>query len=243
MIKSEVFNRLYEPFEEKDIEWRVQRGGVKDNKPWAMVLAYVTARAAQDRLDEVFGSLGWKMEYTIGSKGVLCHLGAKDESGEWVTKTDGAPETDIESFKGGISNAFKRTASAGFGIGRYLYKLKKNYAIFDNGGMYSAKIDDGNTKKWFKWNPPTLPGWALPNNTNDKPDDKPGENPDDQPLDQERVETLTTYINHLGEEKSAAFYVWLKKEYGATVVDNVKQGEYLNVYEALKKVYDSSKAK
>jgi len=72
---------------------------------------------------------------------------------------------------------------------------------------------------------------------------KPGENPDDQPLDQERVETLTTYINHLGEEKSAAFYVWLKKEYGATVVDNVKQGEYLNVYEALKKVYDSSKAK
>ncbi len=219
-MNTEKIQRLYEPFEENDIEWRVQSGGVKNGKPWAIVLAYVTARAVQDRLDEVFGTLCWKMEYTIGSKGVLCHLSVKGETGEWITKTDGAPETDIESFKGGISNAFKRVASAGFGIGRYLYKLDKNYANFDENGIYSAKIDDGSTKRWFKWNPPKLPKWALPINTND------------EPLDQDRILTIESELTSRGINRDK-FFAWLKKEFGASKLEHIKQGEYVKVYAAV----------
>jgi hypothetical protein len=47
---------------------------------------------------------------------------------EWIAKENGSPETDIESFKGGISGAFKRVASSGYGIGRYLYELDTTFA-------------------------------------------------------------------------------------------------------------------
>lgn len=43
---------------------------------------------------------------------------------KWITKEDGAAITEFESVKGGISSAFKRVASSGFGIGRYLYNAK-----------------------------------------------------------------------------------------------------------------------
>ncbi|MEY0317225.1 Rad52/Rad22 family DNA repair protein, partial [Providencia rettgeri] len=66
--------KLDEPFSPNDIEWRVQQSG-KTNKGdcWAMVLAYVTNRAIQKRLDEVCGKQGWKNEFTPApDKGVMC---------------------------------------------------------------------------------------------------------------------------------------------------------------------------
>ena len=45
-------------------------------------------------------------------------MGVLDE--EWVWRTDGAPTTDIEALKGGISGAIKRVAVQ-FGMGAYLY--------------------------------------------------------------------------------------------------------------------------
>ena len=52
---------LQAPFPASDIEWRAQQAGVSANgKPWARVLAYVTNRAIQSRLDEVFGVDGWQ---------------------------------------------------------------------------------------------------------------------------------------------------------------------------------------
>jgi len=38
----------------------------------------------------------------------------------WVTKSDGADDSSIESAKGGISDSLKR-AAVQYGIGRYLY--------------------------------------------------------------------------------------------------------------------------
>jgi hypothetical protein len=77
----------------------------------------------------------------------------------WVTKWDGAEETDSESIKGGLSAAMKR-AAVQWGIGRYLYDLPEGWAAFPaNGkGPYSAKIEG----TYYKWAPPDLPGWALP---------------------------------------------------------------------------------
>ena len=154
-------DKLKEPFPAKDIEWRVQRSGVKNGKPWAMVLAYVTNRAIMDRLDDVCGPSNWKNYFEKGPDGgILCGIAIKCGD-EWVTKWDGAANTQVESVKGGLSSAQKRAGSQ-WGIGRYLYNLDTGFANIDENGKFSAKAKDGQTDMWFKWNPPSLPQWALP---------------------------------------------------------------------------------
>lgn len=163
MDAKDIRRALSEPFHPSDIEWRVQRAGFKNGNPWAMVLAYVTNRAIQKRLDDVFGVFGWKNEYRdIGNGGVECGISVKHE-GEWITKWDAAAETNIESTKGGRSDAMKR-AAVQWGIGRYLYKLDATFAICEenNSLEHKAKAKDGNQDKWFSWSTPGLPEWALP---------------------------------------------------------------------------------
>jgi hypothetical protein len=164
--------RLKALFEPKDVQWRIGRGGVKNDKPWAMWLAYIDARACQERLDEVFGPLGWQTRYDIvpydGNKfGVLCHIGVKSEGGEWVWKCNGAPLTDIESFKGGISDAFRRVCAGELGIGRYLYDFTETFtsgSITEVAGWrretITTKPDNRRTTCWFP--EPKLPDWAMP---------------------------------------------------------------------------------
>ena len=152
--------KLLAPFPESDIEWRVQSCGEKNNKIWAKVIAYVTNRAIQTRLDEVCGQEYWKNEFIKAPEGgILCGISIKVNN-EWVTKYDGAENTEIESIKGGLSNSMKR-AAVQWGIGRYLYNLDVSFAIISEQGVFSAKTKEG---KWFKWNPPALPNWALPEN-------------------------------------------------------------------------------
>src|SRR5262249_44070840 len=110
----------------------------------------------------------WKNEYQRwGEHGVICGLSARPGSivGEWITKWDGAEETDIEATKGGLSGAMKR-AAVQWGIGRYLYDLEETFANCGDKGTYRAKVDaknaDDKTDHWFRWSPPSLPIWALP---------------------------------------------------------------------------------
>jgi len=160
-------HELAMPFPGADIEWRVQRSGLKNSKPWAMVLAYVDNRAIMDRLDAVCGPENWRNEYASGpGGGILCGLSIK-VGGEWVTKWDGADNTQIEAVKGGLSGAMKR-AAVQWGIGRYLYNLEEGFANVSEDGRYrgSAKKnpkDNSERPTYFRWNPPALPGWALPN--------------------------------------------------------------------------------
>lgn len=159
-MKKEDLPKLTEKFNPMDIEWRVQRADKKDGKVWAMVLAYVDARAIQDRLDSVCGPQNWMDSYTVLDKGILCTLSIKVD-GEWIHKTNGSPETDIEGFKGGISKSLVRAAST-WGIGRYLYNLEATFAqIVDkkSDGTKSGQLKD---KTLFNWIPPQLPKWALP---------------------------------------------------------------------------------
>ena len=165
---SEIQQKLKAPFLIKDIDWRVQQAGfTKNGKPWAMVLAYVDARAVMDRLDEVFSVDGWEDAYEHKTNGVLCNLkclfiNRSQTEFVWITKQDGSPETAVEAFKGGISKALVR-ASVKFGIGRYLYNLESNFA------NCSLEKKDGWKKHYdkkageaFYWIPPSLPEWALP---------------------------------------------------------------------------------
>ena len=154
--------QLKEPFPAGDIEWRVQSAGAKNDIPWARVLAYVTNRAIMDRLDDVCGPEAWKNEYSVGPQGgIICGLSIKCGD-EWTTKWDGAENTDIESVKGGLSNAMKR-AAVQWGIGRYLYNLEAGYADITTSGKHYQGADKGGKYKSFKWNAPDLPAWALPN--------------------------------------------------------------------------------
>ena len=153
-------SKLKDFFEPNDIEWRLQQcGKTKEGKIWGMALAYVTNRAIMNRLDEVCGPENWKNEFKAAPDGgILCGISIK-VGDEWVTKWDGAENTDIEAVKGGLSSAMKR-AAVQWGIGRYLYKLGESWINSNENGAYRGKTKDGTI---FKWDAPNLPAWALPN--------------------------------------------------------------------------------
>lgn len=131
-----------------------------------LVLPYIDSRAAQNRLDQVLG-MDWKDEYTSivinGQQAFQCALSIKVD-GEWITRTDGAEATDIESVKGGYSNAFKR-ACVKFGISRYLYDLPQYWLPLENKGKVYVS---GNVKgQHFKGyvNPPSVQNGGQPSHT------------------------------------------------------------------------------
>jgi len=158
IIPDDIRKRLREPFAPSDIEWRIQQSGENSGKPWALVLAYVTNRAIMDRLDEVFGIDGWQNKFMPGPDGgVMCGISVKFGD-DWITKYDGAENTEIEKIKGGISSSMKR-AAVQWGIGRYLYDLDVTWADINPNGQNRAKTKSGTA---FKWDSPSLPGWALP---------------------------------------------------------------------------------
>ena len=159
---KEIFDELKKPFEPKDIEWRIGRKTKDGTRGTA--LAYINARAVQDRLDDTVGPDKWSVSYTpvdFGNvKGFLANLTIELPDGQVLTRSDGSNLTDFELFKGGISGSLKRAASA-FGIGRYLYGLAET-------GV--AREKDG------KFTPPRLPAWALPEgNTYPETGDTPGQ--------------------------------------------------------------------
>ena len=111
---------LKNEFPRESVSWRAQTLTQKGDK--ALALAYIDARDVMDRLDDVCGPNNWQTEYFETAKGrVICSLSIFI-CDRWITKADGAGDTDVEGDKGGISDAFKR-AAVHWGIGRYLYDL------------------------------------------------------------------------------------------------------------------------
>jgi len=163
-----LLDKLKKPFSPSEIHWRV--GSLSKKKDKATALAYIDARNVMKRLDDVMGIENWKDEYVTepprtvrktkkGWNGnpdehyneqicgrVICKLSIRID-GEWITKCDGAGETNVEGEKGGISDAFKR-AAVKFGIGRYLYYLDVNWYPVDQWRKFTQQ--------------PQLPNWALP---------------------------------------------------------------------------------
>jgi hypothetical protein len=166
-------SKLRERFDPTLISWRVGQAGKKQNgQVWAKILAYVDNRLIQDRLDEVCGPENWCNQYKEGpGGGVICgisiyvpgHPNTVSASigstyGEWVTKWDGADNTDIESVKGGLSDSMKR-AAVQWGIARYLYDLGETFADIGEGQPYYANCKvkvRGGGDEWvdFKWGVP-----------------------------------------------------------------------------------------
>lgn len=133
---SSIFDQLAEPFSPDEIHWRVgstnkkafENGTATTRK--GMPLAYINARDVMERLDAVVGPADWQDDYTESNKRLFCSISIRVE-GQWITKTDGAGDTDMEGQKGGISDAFKR-AAVKWGIGRYLYDCKTPWIELDD---------------------------------------------------------------------------------------------------------------
>ncbi|GLI57315.1 hypothetical protein PM10SUCC1_28290 [Propionigenium maris DSM 9537] len=136
---EDIVKELKAPFDENKIEFKV--GATNQEKTMGLALAYVEARAIQERLDEVVGFTNWSVSYREVQGGFLCCLSLRI-NGEWIAKEDGAQVTEYESLKGGISSAFKRVASSGWGIGRYLYDVESRwYSIRKRGKSYEFTIN------------------------------------------------------------------------------------------------------
>lgn len=164
-----VWDKLAVPFPPSKIRWRV--GNKSKDKKKATALAYIDARDVMERLDAVCGVGGWYDEYVTeppryvrktkkGWNGqpdehwmeqicgrVICKLSIYDPATErWVTKSDGAGETNVEGEKGGISDAFKR-AAVKFGVNRDAYGIKAVYLPIDQYGNFIST--------------PTVPDWYM----------------------------------------------------------------------------------
>ena len=137
---------LRKPFAPNKISWRI--GSTNGDKTKGMALAYIDARDVQDRLDEVCGIDGWQCRYIpMHDKKTVCEIGIRvftlmakvsDGKEEWIWKSDGAGDSDVEAEKGALSDAFKR-AGVKWGIGRYLYDLDSPWVEIESAGR-SYKI-------------------------------------------------------------------------------------------------------
>ncbi len=108
---NQIERALKRPFKESEVLWRKGAGGKE--------LCYVTATTVRDRLDSAVGPENWQVSYASFGDRTICTISIRI-NGEWISKSDGAGDTNIEGKKGGLSDSFKR-AGAVWGIGRYLY--------------------------------------------------------------------------------------------------------------------------
>lgn len=146
MINSRILEELKKPFPAHLLHWRV--GATTKCKSKGIALAYIDARDAMKRLDDVVGADCWQCRYSHVSEGlVICEIGILSESGQWIWKANGAGDTNVEAEKGKLSDAFKRAAVV-WGVGRYLYYLPNVWVPL-------------NEYKQIK-QPPILPSWAVP---------------------------------------------------------------------------------
>ena len=140
-----LMEALRAPFDLKDISFRAQPA--TKGADYGFALCYMDARAVMKRLDGVVGSPNWSDSYEIHAitSGVaysgnekprtisICTLKLRlPWADEWVSKSDGAGESDIEGEKGSISDSFKR-AAVKWGIGRYLYDMNMGSVKMANG--------------------------------------------------------------------------------------------------------------
>ena len=122
---SQIQAALRKPFAPEDLEWRLQQ--TFEEKMRGIAVPYVTNRAIQNRLDEVVGPENWYNDYKpwhgAGKKEAqLCGIAIYFEGRGFITKWDGAEDSDIEPVKGGLSDSMKR-AAVQWGIGRVLYNM------------------------------------------------------------------------------------------------------------------------
>ena len=150
-------------FRPEEIEFRVgstneikENGKVIKKATQGLALPYVTNRAIQNRLDDVCGVENWcnlYQKWTETSQICGISICVDPSNDKWITKWDGAENTNKEPVKGGLSNSMKR-AAVQWGIGRYLYDVPPMWVdVVPKGKSYVFKYS------------PSLPEEFLPEGT------------------------------------------------------------------------------
>lgn len=137
-----VVSQLAAAFPPENISWRV--GSTTQDKKKGMALAFIDARDVMDRLDAVCGPENWQDRYEFHGPRTICYLSIRIGD-EWITKADGAGDSDVEAEKGAISDALKR-AAVKWGIGRYLYDLASPWVEIEQFGR-SYRIKESEKRK------------------------------------------------------------------------------------------------
>lgn len=147
----EIQRALAQPFAPEDLEWRLQTA--LEEKMRGLAVPFVTNRAIQNRLDEVVGPDNWYNDYkpwhgTGKKESQLCGIAIYFEGRGFITKWDGAEDSDIEPVKGGLSDSMKR-AAVQWGIGRVLYSMDTVWVDIEKRGK-SYIIKDSERPKLDK---------------------------------------------------------------------------------------------
>lgn len=138
---EELRQALSAPFSNGDIEWRVS--ATTADKTKGLAVPYVTNRAIQNRLDDTVGIDGWHNTFQPwkDGKAQLCGISIYFiQQKQWLTKWDGADDSDFESVKGGLSDSMKR-AAVEWGIGRYLYGMTQLWVNVEQRGKSFFIVD------------------------------------------------------------------------------------------------------
>lgn len=128
-------------------KWRVQ--SFSKNKPQATCVAYIDARDAMQRLDDVC-VYGWQRRHIEIKGHIYCEVGIVMPDGSVLWRMDCGTESNTEAEKGESSDSFKR-ACVNFGVGRFLYDLDIVYLPADakkEGGNYPSVVDSNGKKVW-----------------------------------------------------------------------------------------------
>jgi len=216
-MNSEVWNKLAEPFPAGEVQWRVE--ALSKDKRRALVVPYVDARTVLDRLDEVLGPSGWADSYELleardANYAVRCRLTVLDTAKEDVGEGD--------SLKAAFSDALKR-AAVKFGIGRYLYRLDKQWVDHDpdSGRFKIPELNWGEPKPLLEGSRPDLkraepaplaePPRPLPPEAVEGAEGEPA-----KPEPQELIDRLMERLKEAGLGKQAALIVNKYSGYGKT---------------------------
>jgi len=140
---------LKDAFPVKDLIYKVESCGVKNNKPWAKLKVFVAPYAMLDRLDHCLTT--WSDEYI------------KCEGGVWEVKIrnqTGLVRCGLSAYN--HYEAYSRAAMK-WGIGRYLYRLDfplwAEFVHVDRKQQGIQEVFIEERKHYYL--PPRLPMWAL----------------------------------------------------------------------------------
>lgn len=144
---TDLMAKLAAPFSATLIHWRV--GATSGDKTKGIALAYLNARDVMERLDEVCGPENWQTRYPFPG---CCEISIRIND-QWITKANGAGQSDIEGEKGQYSDAFKRAAVL-WGVGRYLYDLPNVWFPIESRGrshVFTKAAQAEMTERLDKW--------------------------------------------------------------------------------------------
>lgn len=138
MTHQEILAALAAPM---PFHWRI--GPVNKDKLTAQCLAYIDARDAAARLNEILG-LDWMCDYKQVGEVMYCGVGIKFD-GDWRMRWDAGTESNTEAEKGEASDSFKR-ACVKWGLGAFLYDMPIQKVKMDPTAKFP--VDDDGKRIW-----------------------------------------------------------------------------------------------